>query len=70
MGKLECKCLSKSGSSTENSHKVALQSMKTAQRIAEESGNEEMSIAYDLAIAKLALQIQAGESARFNNVII
>ena len=27
--------------------------MKTAQRIAEESGKEEMSITYDLAIAKL-----------------
>ena len=43
--------------------------MKTAQKIAE-SGKQEIAITYDLAVAKMALQIQAEEFPRFNNVFI
>ena len=44
--------------------------MKTAQKLAEESGKQEIAITYDLAIAKMALQIQAEEFPRFNNIFI
>ena len=44
--------------------------MKTAKRIAEEIHKDEICVTYDLAIAKIALQIQAEECPRFDNIFI
>ena len=49
---------------------VVVQTMKVAQSIAQEMGKSEISVTYDLAIAKLAMQIQAEESPRFDNIFV
>jgi hypothetical protein len=42
--------------------------MRRAQGIVNESKKESISVTYDLAIAKVAMQIQAEESPKFDNV--
>ena len=49
---------------------VVLQTMKVAQSIAKEMEKSEISVTYDLAIAKLAIQIQAEESPKFDNLFV
>ena len=49
---------------------VVLETMKMSQQIAKECGEDYMLVHYDLAIAKPALQIQAAESPRFDNLFI
>lgn len=49
---------------------VVLETMKMSQQIAEECGEDFMLVHYDLAIAKPALQIQATEAPRFDNLFI
>ena len=52
------------------SNTVVIETLKIAQRIAEETKKAEICVTYDLAIAKMALQIQAEESPRFDNTFI
>lgn len=49
---------------------VVLETMKISQKVARECGEENIIVHYDLAIAKPALQIQAAESPRFDNLFI
>lgn len=49
---------------------VVLETMKIAQKIADECREEYMLVHYDLAIARPALQIQAAEAPRFDNLFI
>lgn len=49
---------------------VVLETMKVSQQVANECGEDFMVVHYDLAIAKPALQIQAVESPRFDNLFI
>ena len=44
--------------------------MKRSQQLAKESKIKEIAVTYDLAIAKVAMQIQAKESPRFDNLFI
>ena len=44
--------------------------MNIAQRITKDTDRDEISVTYDLAIAKLAMQIQAAESPRYDNVFV
>ena len=44
--------------------------MKRSQQLAKESKIKEITVTYDLAIAKVAMQIQAKESPRFDNLFI
>lgn len=44
--------------------------MKESQKIAEELGENCISVTYDLAIAKMAMQIQATEKPKFDNLFI
>lgn len=55
-------------SPTNNS--VVLETMNQGQKIAEECNQRYMQITYDLAIAKVAMQIQATEDPKFNNLFI
>ena len=52
------------------SHSVVLETMKRPQQLAKESKIKEIAVTYDLAIAKVAMQIQAKESPRFHNLFI
>ena len=52
------------------SNTVVLETLTIAQKIAQESNRDEISITYDLAIAKLAFKIQSEESPRFDNVFV
>jgi uncharacterized protein YaiI (UPF0178 family) len=47
---------------------VVKETMKRAQKMATESGKNEIAVTYDLAIAKMALEIQNEEASTFNNV--
>ena len=49
---------------------VIVKTMKVSQEVAKECGEQYMIVHYDLAIAKLALQIQGMESTRFDNLFI
>lgn len=49
---------------------VVLHTMLEDQRVAEECSEEYMQITYDLAIAKIALQLQSTENPNFNNLFI
>lgn len=49
---------------------VVFHTMLEGQRVAEECGEEYMQITYDLAIAKIALQLQSTENPNFNNQFI
>ncbi|XP_011171576.3 uncharacterized protein LOC105204222 [Solenopsis invicta] len=55
-------------SPTNNS--VVVETMKQSQRVANECGEIYMQVTYDLAIAKVALQIQRTEKPRFDNLFI
>jgi hypothetical protein len=49
---------------------AAAEKMGRAQGIVNESKKESISVTYDLAIAKVAMQIQAEESPKFDNVFV
>ena len=49
---------------------VVAKTMRHAQRIVSESNKTSISVTYDLAIAKLAMQIQAEESPKFGNMFV
>lgn len=49
---------------------VVLETMKMSQQIAQECGEDYMLVHYDLAIARPALQIQAAEAPRFDNLFV
>ena len=49
---------------------VVMETMKISQKVASECDEAYMVVHYDLAIAKPALQIQATESPRFDNLFI
>lgn len=49
---------------------VILETMKQSQRICEEVDQSSIQVTYDLAIAKVALQIQATEAPKFDNIFI
>ena len=49
---------------------VVAETMRRAQRIASESNKTSISVTYDLTIAKVAMQIQAEESPKFDNVFV
>ena len=52
------------------SNTVVAETLNVAQRIAKDTERDEISVTYDLAIAKLAMQIQAAESPRYDNVFV
>ena len=52
------------------SNAVVVETMKRSQKLAEESNKSCMVVTYDLAIAKIALQIQAQEKPVFDNLFI
>ena len=52
------------------SNTAVVHTMKVAQSMAKEMGKPEIAVTYDLAIAKLAMQIQAEESPKFDNLFI
>ena len=49
---------------------VVADTMQHAQRIASESNKTSIAVTFDLAIAKVAMQIQAEESPKFDNVFV
>lgn len=49
---------------------IVLETMKQSQQIAEEVQQSSIQVTYDLAIAKVALQIQATEKPTFDNLFI
>lgn len=49
---------------------VVIETMKQSQQVARECDEEYMQVSYDLAIAKIALQIQCSEKPRFDNIFI
>jgi hypothetical protein len=49
---------------------VVLETMRQAQKVAEECNEDYMEVTYDLAIAKVALQIQSMETPQFDNLFI
>jgi hypothetical protein len=49
---------------------VVLETLKVSQKVAEECGQTYAVVTYDLAIAKPAMQIQAEETPRFDNIFI
>ncbi|CAH1110603.1 unnamed protein product [Psylliodes chrysocephalus] len=49
---------------------VILETMKQSQRICEEVKQSSIQVTYDLAIARVALQIQATEAPKFDNIFI
>ena len=48
---------------------VVVETLHRAQ-VAEEGGKEAISVTYDLAIAKKAMQIQSSEKTKYNNVFV
>ncbi|CAH1645610.1 unnamed protein product [Spodoptera littoralis] len=49
---------------------VILETMRQAQQIADECSEDYMEVTYDLAIAKVALQLQSAEKPKYNNLFI
>ncbi|CAH1173831.1 unnamed protein product [Phaedon cochleariae] len=49
---------------------VVLETMKQSQQVARECGEKYMQVTYDLAITKIALQIQCTEKPRYDNLFI
>lgn len=49
---------------------VVFETLKQSQKIAEEVKQPFIQVTYDLAIAKIAMQIQSEEKPRFNNIFI
>ena len=52
------------------SHSVVLETLKRSKKLAIESGKKSIVVTYDLAIAKIAMSIQAKESPEFDNVFV
>ena len=52
------------------SHAVVMETMKRSIKIADDAGRDSISVTYDLAIAKIALQIQAEEKPRLNRIFV
>ena len=52
------------------SNTVVAETLNIARRIAKDTERDEISVTYDLAIAKLAMQIQAAESPLYYNVFV
>ena len=52
------------------SNSVVVETMKRAQRVAEESNKDSIAVTYDLAIAKVAMQIQTEEAPKYDNVYV
>ena len=52
------------------SYAVVRQTMKKLSKISSECGKHNIAVTYDLAIAKLDLQIQAEESPEFDNIFV
>ena len=52
------------------SNSVIIETMKRSQQLAEECHMGSIAVTYDLAIAKVAMQIQAHEAPRFNNIFV
>lgn len=50
--------------------KVVLETMRESQEIAKELGEQSISVSYDLAIAKVAMQIQSVEKPVYDNLFI
>ena len=48
---------------------VVIETLKQSQKVAEECDERYMQVTYDLAIAKVALQIQCTEKPRFDNFL-
>ncbi len=44
--------------------------MKRSQKVAEECGDSCAVVTYDLAVAKLAMQIQSEDSPKYDNVFV
>lgn len=49
---------------------VILKTMQQAQQIADECDEDCMEVTYDLAIAKVALQLQSTEKPKFDNLSV
>lgn len=49
---------------------VVLETMKQSKAVANECGEDYMEVTYDLAIAKIALQIQSTDKGEFDNLFI
>jgi len=49
---------------------VVQETMKRTQAVAKECGQDQIIVTYDLAIAKIASQIQYSESPRFDNIFV
>ena len=49
---------------------VVRETMKRAQRMAVECNKENIAVTYDLAIAKMAMEIQVEEAPQFDNVFV
>ncbi|XP_057304270.1 uncharacterized protein LOC130641476 [Hydractinia symbiolongicarpus] len=49
---------------------VVAETLRRAQVIANECGKKNISVTYDLAIAKVAMQLQAEESPKFDNIFV
>ena len=52
------------------SNAIVVETMRRSLRIAAESGKQSIAVTYDLAIAKLAMQIQCEEQPAFDNVFV
>ena len=52
------------------SNTVVAETLNIAQRNAKDTERDEISVTYDFAIAKLAMQIRAAESPRYDNVFV
>ena len=53
-----------------NTTSVVTETMNRAQRIAHECNKKYIAVTYDLAIAKVAMKIQATEMAKYDNILI
>ena len=49
---------------------VVAETMKRAQRVASECNKKSIAVTYDLAIAKIASQLQAEESPKYDNIFV
>lgn len=52
------------------SYSVVLETMRIAQKIADQYDEEEIIVSYDLAMAKMAIQLQITKQPEFNNLFI
>ena len=52
------------------SHAVVAETMKRSLKVAEEAGRQTIPVTYDLAIVRIALQIQGEESPKYDNLFV